>query len=50
MIAEVEDQLDSETRFQTYRVELVPRAFRLTLVETRSPSNPKTAMMGEQYG
>jgi type VI secretion system secreted protein VgrG len=34
MIAEVCDRLDSETDFSTYRMRFVPRAFRLTLVET----------------
>lgn len=32
MIAEVEDMLDSETSFRTYRLKFVPRAHRLTLV------------------
>jgi type VI secretion system secreted protein VgrG len=35
MIAEVTDSLDSETAFGTYRLVFVPRAWRLTLVETQ---------------
>jgi type VI secretion system secreted protein VgrG len=35
MIAEVEDRLDTEGTFHSYRVRLVPRAHRATLVETQ---------------
>jgi type VI secretion system secreted protein VgrG len=35
MIAEATDHLDSETQFSTYRLVFVPRAFRLTLVQTQ---------------
>jgi type VI secretion system secreted protein VgrG len=35
MIAEVEDMLETELDARTYRIVLVPRAFRLTLVETQ---------------
>lgn len=35
IIAQVEDQLDTETRFRTLRLRLVPRAHRLTLIETQ---------------
>jgi type VI secretion system secreted protein VgrG len=35
MIAEVEDMLDTEPSHRTYRLLLVPRAHRLTLVETQ---------------
>ncbi len=35
MISGVEDLLDSEPSFRTFRIRLSPRAFRLTLVETQ---------------
>ncbi len=35
MISEVEDMLDPEARHRTYRLRLVPRAYRSTLVETQ---------------
>jgi type VI secretion system secreted protein VgrG len=35
MIAEVEDRLETELDLRSYRIVLVPRAFRLTLVETQ---------------
>jgi type VI secretion system secreted protein VgrG len=34
MIAEVHDMLDSEPETRAFRIRLVPRAFRLTLIET----------------
>jgi type VI secretion system secreted protein VgrG len=35
MVTRIDDLLDSEPAFRTYRLELAPRAFRLTMVETQ---------------